>query len=371
MNVPNLTTPNNNVSSLVRALRDDFPGAALDPIAWQVVGLGEGQTISLAGGELNLASGTTPGAETVIMSRFCFTVPFRVWFIGRLSQRIANQEWSLEAVNAAGDMLAQWLFDGTSATQGKYGVANAGVSLVSAPTTITSTAADTIFEIQLCPDEVWFGQRAADSAAGKTQAYVLHRNIPDPNEAYYLRLRMKNGGVAPASSTTMTIGAVTAQDVNELTTEITGGQGDSAGGKAVAVAGTVGLSAGTAAVGHFYQGAATTNSNALSAYKLLAAAGVNATNLKSSAGRVYGWGLANLSAGWRFVKIYNKASSPVVGTDVPLFTIPIPPGGTAEMAATIGVYCSAGIGIGVTTGHADADTGAVADGDVVGVLLRS
>lgn len=93
----------------------------------------------------------------------------------------------------------------------------------------------------------------------------------------------------------------------------------------------------------------------------------NATgvNIKASAGQLYGWYLYNQSASIRFVKFYNKASAPTVGTDTPVLTIPIPAGGGCNVLNTIGIAFSLGIGIGATTGIADANTSAPTANDVI------
>lgn len=223
------------VSGLVTAFRDDFNGAGINQSEWNVQ-LGAGMFINVANGELAIGSGVTPNSETIITGKTPFTVPFRLWFIMRLSQRIANQEFYLEAVNAAGDMLAQWLLDGAVQTTGKVDARNGGNTSAGAVAyNINATGADGILEIQLFPDECWFRAQVADSNAGRNLGVVRTRNIPDPNDEYYIRIRVKNLGVAPASSTSLILGAVCGQDINEVPVEITGGQGVGVMGQSVAV----------------------------------------------------------------------------------------------------------------------------------------
>lgn len=223
------------VTGLVTAYRDDFSGAALNPDEWDVA-LGEGHLITVGGGELNIRSGITPNTETIITGKVPFTVPFRAWFIGRVSQRIANQEIYFEAVDASGDMVALYLLDGTVVTTGKFDCLNMGNSAGATinPSFLTS-AVDSIYELQLFPDECWFGQRAADSNSTRGLNGCRTRNIPAPNDEYFLRIRVKNLAAAPASSTIVTLGAVVAQDINELSVEVSGGQGSVAGAQAVPV----------------------------------------------------------------------------------------------------------------------------------------
>lgn len=98
--------------------------------------------------------------------------------------------------------------------------------------------------------------------------------------------------------------------------------------------------------------------------KLISAASTNATNVKNAAGTIGYVTASNVNAAARYLKIYNKASAPAVGTDIPVHTF-IVPGNTAGAGTNIplppqGINCSTGISFALTTGIADADTGAVA-----------
>ena len=104
-------------------------------------------------------------------------------------------------------------------------------------------------------------------------------------------------------------------------------------------------------------------------YKLISAGSTNATSVKASAG-VVGLILAiNSNAAVRYLKLYNKASAPTVGTDVPVLTIPIPASTTgAGVSVPIGapgLLFTTGIAFALTTGVLDGDTGAVGANDVV------
>lgn len=99
-------------------------------------------------------------------------------------------------------------------------------------------------------------------------------------------------------------------------------------------------------------------------YQLISAATTNATNVKSSAGQLYMITASNVNASPRYLKIYDKASTPTVGTDTPKFTFIIP-GNTAGSGTNIpipaqGVSFTNGISFALTTGIAVSDTGAVA-----------
>lgn len=99
-------------------------------------------------------------------------------------------------------------------------------------------------------------------------------------------------------------------------------------------------------------------------YHLISAASTNATNVKSSAGNVYGLSISNTNAAARFFKLYDKSSAPTVGTDVPKRTIQIPANATVICAFPVGLSFANGIGFSTNTGIADADTGAVGLNDL-------
>jgi hypothetical protein len=112
---------------------------------------------------------------------------------------------------------------------------------------------------------------------------------------------------------------------------------------------------------------ATANGTTLS--RVNAGATTNATNLKASAGQIYSLSVYNVAAYTVFLKIYNKASSPTVGTDTPVWTIPIPAGGGFSKVWPMGVPFGTGISYAITKLQADSDTTAVAAGDVTGQIM--
>lgn len=109
-------------------------------------------------------------------------------------------------------------------------------------------------------------------------------------------------------------------------------------------------------------------SGGLSIGKLLSAATTNSTNLKGSAGQVFSIVVVNTNAAVRYFKLYNKATAPTVGTDVPVATFALPAGGGVSIAIDKGLAFSLGIGYAMTTGAADADVGAVAANEITGIV---
>ena len=103
-------------------------------------------------------------------------------------------------------------------------------------------------------------------------------------------------------------------------------------------------------------------------YKLISAATTNATSVKGSAGQIYSITGFNINAAVRYLKIYDKATAPTVGTDVPKHVYPMPgstTGGGFTLSIPVGQIYTAGIAIAITTGIADTDTGAVAANEIV------
>lgn len=94
-------------------------------------------------------------------------------------------------------------------------------------------------------------------------------------------------------------------------------------------------------------------------------------NIKASAGQVGGWYLYNNASTTMYVKLYNKATAPVIGTDAALIllTIAIPAGAAANVELANGIPFSSGIGWTATGAVGDTDTTAPAANDVVANLL--
>jgi hypothetical protein len=97
--------------------------------------------------------------------------------------------------------------------------------------------------------------------------------------------------------------------------------------------------------------------------------GTTGVSVKGSPGQVYGWYIANNAAYAIFVKLYNKASAPTVGTDVPVMTLEIPAGSAANVNFAQGIAFATGIGIGASKLVADADATALSANDCVCNLL--
>lgn len=101
--------------------------------------------------------------------------------------------------------------------------------------------------------------------------------------------------------------------------------------------------------------------------KLISAATTNATSIKASAGTLGFLTASNTNVSPRYLKFYNKASAPTVGTDTPVQTFMIPgdSSGTNIPIPTYGLAFSTGIAFAITANPADNDTTAIAANEVI------
>ncbi len=103
-------------------------------------------------------------------------------------------------------------------------------------------------------------------------------------------------------------------------------------------------------------------------YNVVTTASTNAASVKASAGNLYEVTISNVTATALYVKFYNKASAPTVGTDVPILTIP------AAANAIVNIPLGF-VGKRFNVGIAIAATGAITAGDatnaVAGVQINA
>jgi hypothetical protein len=108
--------------------------------------------------------------------------------------------------------------------------------------------------------------------------------------------------------------------------------------------------------------------------KIISDTTTNATAVSSVPVNVSILHLVNTGDGVRFVKLYNKASAPTVGTDVPLITIGIPAvqNSSFMLPALQGINFSIGLSYAITLGAADSDTTALTvAANVTGLIAYS
>lgn len=254
-------------------------------------------------------------------------------------------------------------YSGTTATQAAFDAQRRGWNSGNTTATINTTASPG-HVAQLNYDVHTAG--LADALVASNTGYQWTNrasrveNMPDHDVPLYLHIVAQNGTSAPASTTTWTIGFAAIEDQGRNKVRVAGA--DPTGshalpaqimGGSVAVSGSL-TSAGTVTNTPVTPTQAFTNS----------AASTNATSTKASAGTVWSVVASNINAAARYLKLYNKASAPTVGTDTPVLTIPLPPGAVTSInLGANGLRFGTGIAWALTTGAADNDTGAVAAGE--------
>jgi hypothetical protein len=102
----------------------------------------------------------------------------------------------------------------------------------------------------------------------------------------------------------------------------------------------------------------------LTTFHLVSGASTNATNVKASAGQVYGWFIYNSNAAARKVAFHNSAGTPTAGASI-FFAIVIPPTSAANVEYTTGIAFGTGIAITTVTDLTDAGATAVAASDLI------
>jgi hypothetical protein len=101
-----------------------------------------------------------------------------------------------------------------------------------------------------------------------------------------------------------------------------------------------------------------------SIYHKVSLASTNAANIKAVAGTVTGWKVYNNSGAPVYVKLYDKATTPIPGTDTPKQTIGVD-AGEQEVSVSAGFTYTTGIGIAIVKGILDSDNTPVAASDCV------
>lgn len=97
-------------------------------------------------------------------------------------------------------------------------------------------------------------------------------------------------------------------------------------------------------------------------------ASTNATSIRASSANLGAVHFTNLTAATVYVKLYNKAGAPTVGTDVPAMVFPLAAGASVSGAfGTSGVRFGTGLSMAITAGAADTDTAAVGAGVKVSI----
>ncbi len=331
------------------------------------------------------------------------------------------------------------LYDGTTATNAKLDSYRSGWGSGDTTVTISTTASSHVLVLQTEDVQAQLLDTTANSLSFTTRGQRTE-NIPDQDVTLHLQIRAVNGTVAPASTTTFTIGFVSLEEYDPaivsiasqknagLLNAVTIAGGSLASNQSVNLAqlngGTVATGNGTSStntlrvalvsdqttntnplliggtgatsIGKARDGAAGATDTAVpslyirrdiptaltpaagdyevpqinakgaiwflkagapSTTHTVSAASTNATSTKASAGVLHDASANNLNAAARYLKLYDKASAPTVGTDTPKRVMPLPPASSLQWVLDLDF--PTGIAWALTTGIANADTGAV------------
>ena len=191
------------IKSMQKKFRDSFNGTEINPARWEIAATGGGITHTVADGAVTISTGTTLDDELTLTSRTTFTIPLRVMVAVNMSQRIVGQSVWLELVSIDpttaqpdGRSAAAWRLDGASATLANYEVQSEGAPRLGSTSgsTIPTTAPAgwSVLELEPTNDECYFHGRLLDTTAARSNSYVRHQQIPEPNALYRFRIRVRN-----------------------------------------------------------------------------------------------------------------------------------------------------------------------------------
>lgn len=201
-------------------------------------------------------------------------------------------------------------------------------------------------------------------------------NIPDEDVELHFFIVVQNGSVAPASTTTLTVGFLQIEDQPRQKVRISGADPSGSNatpvqvlGGTTAVTGTVttATAAGTNLIGDVGLQVRANATGAASIHHIVSAATTNVLQIKATAGRVLGWSLSNNTASWRYVKLHNVASA-TAGAAVAM-TIGLPPNATVTHEVPAGIGFATAISRSIVANAADADATAIGANEVVGDIF--
>ncbi|UFZ05467.1 hypothetical protein LQG66_03885 [Bradyrhizobium ontarionense] len=410
-------------TSLDTLFIDDFGGSAINPLNWDVIDGGlpaivantkvaaladlpaakvsqakigsgiTGITDAVASSALTVNMGTIVGAERWYLSRDTFLGKEDILVVLSKSQALAANsifvglievdaatgipllnpnfaadgngsmeftnrggvEFGLTATNTA--FQAEAIGDG-SPNKAAGGIGNAAVAW--------TTAQECLIEID--SRDITTQTSAVDTVSAKgSQGSRVSTQCPNDKKLYKLVMRFRNV-TAPGSATTVTVQRALVVNNFEQRVQISTGEGDQLASKGIPVI-LVGANGSGSVLGTIYTLWGTAYGSGVTNYhKAIAAATTNPTSVRNAAAVVTGGQIFNASASVKYFKLYNKASAPTVGTDVPIETWGIPAGGflpVAELIGTAGLRLTTGLAYAITGAAADSDTTALAAGDVI------
>jgi|TARA_R110000751_G_scaffold20687_1_gene60307 hypothetical protein len=108
---------------------------------------------------------------------------------------------------------------------------------------------------------------------------------------------------------------------------------------------------------------------ALEAYMVLSSATTNEAFIKKGGGTFYGISLTNTGASDAFIRIFDKASVPVSGTDTAVMTFALQADSVYNLVLPIGVGLVNGLGVNITGAAAIGDDTVIAANQVIGSVF--
>jgi hypothetical protein len=108
---------------------------------------------------------------------------------------------------------------------------------------------------------------------------------------------------------------------------------------------------------------------ALETYMVLSSATTNEAFIKKGGGTFYGISLTNTGASDAFIRIFDKASVPVSGTDTAVMTFALQADSVYNLVLPIGVGLVNGLGVNITGAAAVGDDTVIAANQVIGSVF--
>lgn len=242
------------------------------------------------------------------------------------------------------------LYDGVSATATKFDTQRLGWANGDLAITVNTTATGHVV-----------GFTASDTQAGVFDAAVNSttsnrgnrtENVPD-DIPLLVQVRVVNGSVAPASTTSLTVGFIAVDNYAALDATIQD------------LRMTTSISPLLVNINN--SPTVNTTPTVPSTYNLeTASTAVVAAAVKASAGSLFELTLTNTTATAVYVKFYNKTTAPAPATDIPVMIIPVPANSFQEIQfGSAGKRFATGIAIGITGAAVKTDTTLIVAGVII------
>jgi hypothetical protein len=268
----------------------------------------------------------------------------------------------------------RFTYDGTTATSAKFDSYRNGYGSGDTTITINTTASPGHVAAMFIEDGFAYALDALSNTTVFTQRAQRSENLASISTQLFLQVRVVNGSTAPASSTTVTTGFVHLNEWDSSVISISRQPGTN-GNNVVNVASMPSLVIASGTI----TSVTTAGTPAAPATPLIinSAATTNGQLVLTGTSGLQALFASNTGAGAAYVKLYNKATAPTVGTDTPAMLIPVPaavggvPGTIQIIPGFNGYRFALGLGLAITGGAADNDTTAVTAGQVKVILSRT